>query len=852
MNSNKMSKRKIILNLIIIILLLGGLISISLKFSDYDVIKKSFENINGINLLYAILCSIGFCFFSGYAGYLLIKNRRTKMRNRLALYINNTEMFFNGITPFQMGSQPFIVYYYLKNEVDGEDTTSTILFNTILFQFVSIVISTISIFIFYQSIYQKIGAKVAIIWVGWAINLMLFLGLLSVVYIPGFYKFVISLFKLLAKIKPLKKPMEKLIKKTPQTVINTQKTIKGILKNPWETITLVIVKAISVVFYCSIAFFAARALKHEVLAVDYGYLFVISISSSVLMGWIPLPGASGGTEGAFVLLLSFFSFKSGLQLTESEAVSVMLLWRFVAYYFSIIYGLFFLILTKIFTYRQARREKKFMHHAYNRFKENKPINMVIFTDSFSKRVLTKINTLIEKDTKIDLYANKKTIENVKVLPEANKYNIGTFFFFKKIIAYFKAIKISKKETYDVILADNSKYLGHVGKYLARITGAPLVYFVRDNEISLPLSKHITNLREIELINASRFVFFYNKEHKSHILKRYKIKAKNFLLISDILDMPVEDVHKIGYEKLGFNTLRTKFARGSAMNVLLLGGLSYQGLEVANTLNKYDNNISIIDELKNNPDKLGLPSLSEVRYYRGSRFNNKLIKRVIKKNNIDVVIDLYDTNNYLLLETNSNKIEYRNDLEKYKEILKMLELLNIKYIYSQTAYTNYLSNNYLNYKIKEEKELISSNLNYLIINTYNIAGSDISIDNKQNEGFIYDIHKQLKNKNYNINLKESEDIQILEIKDLSYAYLLLTNHLVENKITRKKIDLYNSNIIKTDNLLDIFSKCYETKINLTNNNSYNLLPINKTTNKTLDEINFKIKNSYNKIIEDTTN
>ena len=78
---------------------------------------------------------------------------------------------------------------------------------------------------------------------------------------------------------------------------------------------------------------------------DVTLLSVISFSAFIMLAnaFIPIPGASGGTELMFVGMF-------GLIISNPvEVTTVMLLWRFLSFYLIIIIGaiIFFFILTKI-------------------------------------------------------------------------------------------------------------------------------------------------------------------------------------------------------------------------------------------------------------------------------------------------------------------------------------------------------------------------------------------------------------------------------------------------------------------------------------------------------------------------
>jgi uncharacterized protein (TIRG00374 family) len=62
---------------------------------------------------------------------------------------------------------------------------------------------------------------------------------------------------------------------------------------------------------------------------------VIAASAFLMMitSFVPIPGASGGAEGGFYFIFSPF-------FTGEKAVCIMVLWRFITYYFAMIIGVF--------------------------------------------------------------------------------------------------------------------------------------------------------------------------------------------------------------------------------------------------------------------------------------------------------------------------------------------------------------------------------------------------------------------------------------------------------------------------------------------------------------------------------
>src|SRR5690606_38365824 len=103
-----------------------------------------------------------------------------------------------------------------------------------------------------------------------------------------------------------------------------------------------IAKIISLILYYSTTLVIAISLGLQLSGIEPVYLIAASLLAIVTMQFVPLPGASGGTEFVFSALL--FGL---LSINQQEVYALMLLWRFATYYFGMIFGFVsYLILMK--------------------------------------------------------------------------------------------------------------------------------------------------------------------------------------------------------------------------------------------------------------------------------------------------------------------------------------------------------------------------------------------------------------------------------------------------------------------------------------------------------------------------
>ena len=78
----------------------------------------------------------------------------------------------------------------------------------------------------------------------------------------------------------------------------------------------------------SVPFFAALSLKVPLTAANYPNFLSLAAAISLFNTFMPIPGASGGSEASFMLLFGF--------LGQATASSAMLIWRMLTFYFGLL------------------------------------------------------------------------------------------------------------------------------------------------------------------------------------------------------------------------------------------------------------------------------------------------------------------------------------------------------------------------------------------------------------------------------------------------------------------------------------------------------------------------------------
>ena len=128
-------KKSIWLNLLVVFIILVIMLVIVLINNDVGEIAKAIRTCDVKYMMLALICIIVFVLFTSFSLMQLVILKK-KIRFIDSFNIANCALFYNGITPFASGGQPFQVYYYTKVNVKTDESTSVIMINFIIHQLV--------------------------------------------------------------------------------------------------------------------------------------------------------------------------------------------------------------------------------------------------------------------------------------------------------------------------------------------------------------------------------------------------------------------------------------------------------------------------------------------------------------------------------------------------------------------------------------------------------------------------------------------------------------------------------------------------------------------------------------------
>lgn len=236
--------------------------------------------------------------------------------------------FFNAITPMAGAGQPVIAYVMVKDGVKPGHAGAIVIIKNLLHQLM-IVTYALVVFSLREPMFSSIPQFYYLFALGLGINMAFLLFYTLFVYNKtAAKKILLFVFKLLKKLKFLK-ISEGWKDKVSNEMESFSEGAAMLKSNIGVSVKLIICQILQFTFYFSIPFFIQLAIEsNRANAFDMIAAQCMIILISLL---VPSPGATGGVEG-----LSYLFY--GMFFTRGYIIPVILIYRILTYYSSIIFG----------------------------------------------------------------------------------------------------------------------------------------------------------------------------------------------------------------------------------------------------------------------------------------------------------------------------------------------------------------------------------------------------------------------------------------------------------------------------------------------------------------------------------
>ena len=239
--------------------------------------------------------------------------------------------FFNAVTPFATGGQPYQIYYLKQCDIDYASSTSVVLENFIVYQIALVtlgIVALISNKAFH--IFSKVYILQKLIALGFIINTLVIVIMFVLAFSKKISKFIVNIgITILTKLH-IVKDKEKKLEEWDNNINHFNESTKLLLKNKKSFIFNIMCNFIALLCMYLIPLFILYAMGNF-NAFTAGVGIVTSAYIMIIGSFVPIPGGTGGLEYGFVQFYGNF-------ITGGKLSALMLVWRFITYYFGMIVG----------------------------------------------------------------------------------------------------------------------------------------------------------------------------------------------------------------------------------------------------------------------------------------------------------------------------------------------------------------------------------------------------------------------------------------------------------------------------------------------------------------------------------
>lgn len=328
-----MERRKTIVKQILQMLLLLALTAFALWFALKEDRAEVIYNITHISWYWLFLLAIAgvaYYFIQGIILYRIAHRYDSTIRIWDGIHNAFIAAFFNGVTPLG-GGQVAQTYAFRKLHLKYSDIASILWKDFFLYQ--STVLGLVTVLLITQFSYAMNHFQLYMVFVliGFGINASVIVILWTMARFPALYvKISTYLVRILYHIHIIKNKEETLTKWQSQ-VLYFHEEIKQLKKDRRLIIEGCLLNLLRMIIFYTIPYFAALAVHVSLTPKDIFHVMLMSSFIHMLNALTPLPGDTGWTESAFILI---FAVLFG----RMEASSVMILWRVSTYHLQLVIG----------------------------------------------------------------------------------------------------------------------------------------------------------------------------------------------------------------------------------------------------------------------------------------------------------------------------------------------------------------------------------------------------------------------------------------------------------------------------------------------------------------------------------
>lgn len=297
---------------------------------DYVQIIDAIIGMQYIFLLISILIIALSWFFKTLSMYFIVREYNKKIKISTIFKQAVITQFFNGVTPFSSGGQPMEIYMLNKCGISVGKASNIVLQNSMVYQVALVIYGIIALIVNAKlNLFSSVEFLGYIVAFGFLMNTLVCVGFFVLSFSKKLSSTLLSVvIKVGTKLK-LIKDKEKFFNDYSRRIEEFHESGRVYRSNKLLFIKGVFLNFIALTMIYIIPYFLIIGMGIDSIPVS---LTIITSAYVLLVGsFVPIPGGSGGIEYAF---MCFF----GVFVKDVSLSALLIVWRFVTYYFGMILG----------------------------------------------------------------------------------------------------------------------------------------------------------------------------------------------------------------------------------------------------------------------------------------------------------------------------------------------------------------------------------------------------------------------------------------------------------------------------------------------------------------------------------
>ncbi len=298
---------------------------------NYEEIIHQVLTINKFYLTVAFILIISYWILKAIVMKMTVSKFKDNYSFSKALRLIIETNFFHAVTPFSSGGQPYEIYSLKKENLKITDATNVSIQNFIVYQIALVILGTTAVVCnYFMHIFPSNSFLKYLVTIGFVCNFVVIVVLFVISFTKNINRKIINfVINLLSKIKLIRNK-EKTTEKFDRYISDFHDGAKILMQDKKNFIFLILCNFLALIMLYLIPLILLYA-TGDFTSMNVFEAVIASAYIMIIGSFVPIPGGTGGLEYGFIVFYS--TFINGPVLN-----AIMLVWRFITYYFGMIVG----------------------------------------------------------------------------------------------------------------------------------------------------------------------------------------------------------------------------------------------------------------------------------------------------------------------------------------------------------------------------------------------------------------------------------------------------------------------------------------------------------------------------------